>query len=46
MAIAQVDLATGEGLEAVFASGAFAAAINCAAISQPALCQQNPEMAR
>eukprot|EP00798_Chlamydomonas_sp_ICE-L_P009927 gene9927-7797_t len=40
-----VDLVTGAGLEEAFAQGPWAAVINCAAISQPGLCEKEPETA-
>ncbi|KXZ50950.1 hypothetical protein GPECTOR_14g196 [Gonium pectorale] len=42
----QVDLATGEGLQPLFEQTTFHAVINCAAISQPAACEANPQAAR
>ena len=43
----QVDLMSGEGLpEAFQALGPVHAVINCAALSQPAVCEKQPEAAR
>lgn len=43
----QVNLATGAGLqEALTALGAVSAVVNCAAISQPAVCERSPDTAR
>ncbi|KAG2449872.1 hypothetical protein HYH02_005395 [Chlamydomonas schloesseri] len=42
----KVDLATGEGLQEAFDQAPFHAVINCAAISQPAVCENSPDTAR
>ncbi|KAG2437923.1 hypothetical protein HXX76_005539 [Chlamydomonas incerta] len=42
----KVDLATGEGLAQAFEQTPFHAVVNCAAISQPALCETEPDKAR
>ena len=43
----QVDLASGEGLaECLEACGPLAAVVNCAAVSSPAACEQDPKRAR
>ncbi|GIL76181.1 hypothetical protein Vretimale_5792 [Volvox reticuliferus] len=42
----KVDLATGDGLQEVFDKTAFHVVINCAAISQPGLCESSPDVAR
>jgi len=42
----RVDLATGEGLDEVFAAaGPFGAVVNCAALSQPVACEKDPAAA-
>lgn len=43
----QVDLASGAGLQqAVAALGGVLAVVNCAAVSQPGVCEKSPEAAR
>ncbi|PNW70401.1 hypothetical protein CHLRE_17g718250v5 [Chlamydomonas reinhardtii] len=42
----KVDLSTGEGLTQAFEQTPFHAVVNCAAISQPALCETAPDTAR
>ncbi|GLC50559.1 hypothetical protein PLESTB_000393200 [Pleodorina starrii] len=42
----KVDLATGEGLREAFEQTVFHAVVNCAAISQPGVCESAPEAAR
>jgi hypothetical protein len=42
---AQVDFGSGDGLRDAF-HGGIDAVINCAAISQPALCEKDPVLAR
>jgi len=42
----QVDFGTGEGLRECFESiGEVKVIINCAAISKPIVCEENPELA-
>lgn len=42
-----VNLADGNGLSECFGKcGPFGAVINCAAMSQPGLCEQQPDLAR
>ena len=41
-----MDLATGQGFTDLANYGPFDAVINCAAISQPGVCEQNPDVAR
>lgn len=41
----QVDFVNGNGLQDAFAGGVDAV-INCAAVSQPALCEKDPALAR
>ncbi|KAG2493529.1 hypothetical protein HYH03_008343 [Edaphochlamys debaryana] len=42
----EVDLVTGEGLKPVFEQAEFDVVVNCAALSQPGLCESLPERAR
>ncbi|GLI64946.1 hypothetical protein VaNZ11_008348, partial [Volvox africanus] len=42
----KVDLVTGDGLQEAFDKTTFHAVINCAAISQPGLCESSPDAAR
>jgi len=43
----QVDLASGDGMDALFQQhGPFHAVVNCAAVSQPAVCEKDYAMAR
>lgn len=46
IALPQVDLVTGEGLQEVFSQGPIHAVINCAAISLPGACEKDPGAAR
>ena len=41
-----MDLATGQGFTDLVMRGPFDAVINCAAISQPGVCEQSPDVAR
>ncbi|MEW5300359.1 MAG: hypothetical protein WDW36_003295 [Sanguina aurantia] len=43
---AQVDCSTGEGFSSLFLGQVFHAVINCAAISQPGVCEKDPASAR
>ncbi|KAG1679980.1 hypothetical protein FOA52_007044 [Chlamydomonas sp. UWO 241] len=42
----QVDFKSGDGLDAAFASGPFVGVVNCAAVSQPGLCEKDEASAR